>query len=168
MRAKAAAKQAKIMTGIIKEDYTIAMDDFSSLIVDRNKLKYTRDVLKAVPKYIQQPLLSDDGELSNFGKWKRSVDIRKDAEDEMNKIEEDRRQRRLDSSRLKKTPKYIFQKKPPPLKPEERITVPKPESRYELDIDKPLPVKVERPEQAFLDQFGSITTSVPENDGLLE
>ena len=52
VRAKVAAKQAKIMTGIIKEDYSIAMDDFSSLIVDRNKLKYTRDVLKAVPKYI--------------------------------------------------------------------------------------------------------------------
>ena len=52
MRAKVAAKQAKIMRNVVQEDYSIAMDDFSSLIVDRNKLKYTRDVFKAVPKYI--------------------------------------------------------------------------------------------------------------------
>ena len=45
-------KQVEMMKDIIEEDYSIAMDDFTSLLIDRNKLKPSTDVIKAVPKYL--------------------------------------------------------------------------------------------------------------------
>ena len=81
------------MTDMIENNYTMVMDDFNSLIVDRNKLQATGEVINAIPKYLRDKQLDEEGTLTTFGKWKRSVELRNEAEAEMKQLEEDKKQK---------------------------------------------------------------------------